>query len=324
MLKNKTSRLLTNKQKKAFFITGIVIISTFMVISTSIDIVSSKNRLTLATTTSTYDSGLLDYLLPVFEENFGIIVDVLSVGTGQALETARRGDADVLFVHSRVREDEFIANGYGIHRVCIMYNDFIIIGPDSDPAHIKGENITITMTNLKSAGETGLIKFYSRGDYSGTHSKELSLWSLIDFDPNPGIDQWYLETGSGMGNTLIIADENNGYSLIDRGTWLSAIGISLILLIEGDKLLINPYGAIIVNPETLLTVKYDLALNFVGFLTSKKGQDLIGAYRKNNETLFFPSFGHCNEIHGCPTTDIEIEFWKEYNGGYIGHNPYNF
>lgn len=321
MLKNKTYRLLTNKQKKAFFITGIVIISTFMVISTSIDIVSSKNRLILATTTSTYDSGLLDYLLPVFEENFGIIVDVLSVGTGQALETARRGDADVLLVHSRVREDKFIANGYGIHRVCIMYNDFIIIGPVSDPAHIKGENITTTMTNLKSAGEAGLIKFYSRGDYSGTHSKELGLWALIDFDPNPGIDQWYLETGSGMGNTLIIADENNGYSLIDRGTWLSAIGISLILLIEGDKLLINPYGAIIVNPETLLTVKYDLALNFVGFLTSKMGQDLIGAYRKNNETLFYPSFGHCNEIHGCPTTDIEIEFWKKYNGGYIGHNP---
>ena len=308
-----------NKKNKILSIVFIVTISTLIGISTSFDILHSKNRIILATTTSTYDSGLLDYILPTFEEKSGISVDILSVGTGYALETGRRGDADVLLVHSRTREDEFVSNGYGIHRACIMYNDFIIIGPLNDPASIQGENVSVAMTNLRSAGDLGLIKFYSRGDGSGTNSKELMLWDLINNTPNSGIDGWYYETGAGMGNTLIVADENNGYTLIDRGTWLSTKdSVNLILLVEGEEILLNPYGAILVNPEMNLSVKYDLALELVAFLTSKEGQELIGSYKLNNETLFFPSFGHCNETYGCSTTDIEIEFWREHNGNYIG------
>ena len=308
-----------NKKNKILSIVLILTISTLIGISTSFDILHSRNRIILATTTSTYDSGLLDYLIPSFEERSGILVDILSVGTGYALETGRRGDADVLLVHSRIREDEFISNGYGIHRACIMYNDFIIIGPSNDPANIQGENISAAMTNLKNAGESGLIKFYSRGDGSGTNSKELSLWDLINNTPNSGIDSWYFETGAGMGNTLIVADENNGYTLIDRGTWLSTKdSVNLILLVEGEDILLNPYGAILVNPEINLSVKYDLALEFVAFLTSKEGQELISSYKLNNETLFFPSFGHGNKIYGCSTTDTEIEFWREYNGNYTG------
>jgi len=308
-----------NKKNKILSIVLILTISTLIGISTSFDILHSRNRIILATTTSTYDSGLLDYLIPSFEERSGILVDILSVGTGYALESGRRGDADVLLVHSRIREDEFISNGYGIHRACIMYNDFIIIGPSNDPANIQGENISVVMTNLKNAGESGLIKFYSRGDGSGTNSKELSLWDLINNTPNSGIDSWYFETGAGMGNTLIVADENNGYTLIDRGTWLSTKdSVNLILLVEGEDFLLNPYGAILVNPEINLSVRYDLALEFVAFLTSKEGQELISSYKLNNETLFFPSFGHGNETYGCSTTDTEIEFWREYNGNYTG------
>jgi tungstate transport system substrate-binding protein len=308
-----------NKKNKILSIVFILTISTLIGISTSFDLLHSENRIILATTTSTYDSGLLDYILPAFEEKSGISVDTLSVGTGYALETGRRGDADVLLVHSRTREDEFVSNGYGIHRACIMYNDFIIIGPSNDPAIIQGKNISMAIMNLKSVGELGLIKFYSRGDGSGTNSKELSLWDLINHTPNSGIDDWYYETGTGMGNTLIVADENSGYTLIDRGTWLSTKdSVNLILLVEGEEVLLNPYGAILVNPEINLSVKYDLALEFVAFLTSKEGQELIGNYKLNNETLFFPSFGHGNEIYGCSTTDAEIEFWREHNGNYIG------
>jgi len=308
-----------NKKNKIFSIVFILTISTSIGISTSFDILHSRNRIILATTTSTYDSGLLDYILPTFEKDSGILVDILSVDTGHALETGRRGDADVLLVHSITREDDFVSSGYGIHRACIMYNDFIIIGPSNDPASIQGENISVAMTNLMNAGELGLIKFYSRGDGSGTNSKEMMLWDVINNTPNSGIDGWYYETGAGMGNTLIVADENNGYTLIDRGTWLSTKdSVNLILLVEGEDILLNPYGAILVNPEIRLSVKYDLALEFVAFLTSKVGQELIGSYKLNNETLFFPSFGHGNEIYGCSTTDTEIEFWREYNGNYTG------
>ncbi len=308
-----------NKKNKIFSIVFIFTISTLIGISTSFDILHSRNRIILATTTSTYDSGLLDYILPTFEKDSGILVDILSVGTGHALETGRRGDADVLLVHSRTREDDFVSSGYGIHRACIMYNDFIIIGPSNDPASIQGENISVAMTNLMNAGELGLIKFYSRGDGSGTNSKEIMLWDVINNTPNSGIDGWYYETGAGMGNTLIVADENNGYTLIDRGTWLSTKdSVNLILLVEGEDILLNPYGAILVNPEINLSVKYDLALKLVAFLTSKEGQELISSYKLNNETLFFSSFGHGNETYGCSTTDTEIEFWREYNGNYVG------
>ena len=311
--------VISTNQKKILLISFIITISTLIGISTSLEIINSKNRIILATTTSTYDSGLLDYLLPEFEKKSGISVDILSVGTGHALETGKRGDADVLLVHSRTREDEFVSDGYGIHRACIMYNDFILIGPSNDPASIEGENITVAMKKLKDAGELGLIKYFSRGDGSGTHSKELSLWEFLNFTPNSELDNWYYETGTGMGNTLIISDENNGYTLIDRGTWISVKdSIDLTLLVEGEEILLNPYGAILVNPETHLAVRYNFALEFVAFLTSEEGQILIGSYKLNNETLFYPCFGRCNETHSCPTTITEIEFWKEHNGGYMG------
>lgn len=278
-----------------------------------------QNRLILATTTSTYDSGLLDYLLPTFESQSGIYVEILSVGTGQAIQTAQAGNADVLLVHSRSREDKFVIDGYGVHRVCVMYNDFIIIGPSSDPANIKGETISNALTKLKNAGTADNVKFFSRGDSSGTHTKELELWEEISFNPNAAVDTWYFETGAGMSTTLTITNENNGYTLIDRGTWLSVKeNVDSTLLVEGDEILLNPYGAILVNQTLHPHVKYNLAVSFIGFLVSEIGQELIGSYRKNNEILFYPTFGKCDETHNCSTTVEEVDFWKDYNGGYLG------
>ena len=310
---------LGKKAKWALILLAIAIIGSLLFIFPLIDLINSQNRITLATTTSTYDSGLLDYLLPTFEQKTRIKVDIVSVGTGQALEIGKRGDADVLLVHSRVKENEFIANGYGVHRVCVMYNDFIIVGPSSDPAGIKNQNITTAMENLKSAGDAGKIKFYSRGDDSGTYSKELELWALINFTPRTLTDKWYFETGAGMGTTITITNENDGYTLIDRGTWLAMKdSLSLIVLVEGDQILINPYGAILINPSLYPDVKYDKAIKFVGFLVSEEGQNLIGSFTKNGEQLFHPIFGHCNETLGCNTTSEEVNFWKKYNGGYTG------
>lgn len=279
----------------------------------------SENKIILATTTSTYDSGLLDYLLPVFEQQSGISVEVLSVGTGQALTIGQAGDADVLLVHARTREDDFVNNGYGIHRVCVMYNDFVIIGPSSDPAHIFNQNLTFALNNLVSAGENGTITFYSRGDGSGTHSKELSLWKSIGFAPNTSSMAWYKETGQGMGSTLIITNENQGYTLIDRGTWLaSKASVDLVVLNEGDPILLNPYGAILVNPDIHTGIEFELARKFVAFLVSEQGQTLINNFQVNGEPLFHADFGHCDQITDCNTTADEINYWSNYNGNFTG------
>ncbi len=281
----------------------------------------SKERMILATTTSTYDSGLLDYLLPPYENEHNIRIDVLSLGTGKAIETASRGDADVLMVHARSLEDAFIKSGDGLHRACIMYNDFVIIGPASDPAGINGAGIRTAMINLKNVGEAGLIEFYSRGDNSGTNVKELALWDLIHFTPNSAVDKWYKETGTGMGNTLTITDQNNGYTLIDRGTWLSQKDtVDLVVLVEGDQILLNPYGVMLVNPAKHpdVNIKYDLAFNFIAWLTSEEGQKLIGSYTVGGEVLFHPDFGVCDDLTGCSTTSAEVAFWSQYNGGYTG------
>lgn len=312
--------------KKALIILLILITAGISTTFTILEVFRSKNRLILATTTSTNDSGLLDYILAEFDKSNGVIVDVLSVGTGQALEIGQRGDADVLLVHSREREDEFIDNSYGIHRACVMYNDFIIVGPSSDPAEIMGlDNISTIMNRIKAGGESGNTTFYSRGDGSGTHSKELSLWRLIGLTPNPS-SGWHVETGDGMGNTLMITNQdssNRGYTLVDRGTWLftkDSLNFLDLLVEEVDEILLNPYGAIPINPEVHSHVNYDLALKFVGFLVSKKGQELIGNYTVNNEKLFNPSFGFCNTTHSCDTTVEEINFWTQYNGGYLGRS----
>jgi len=315
----KIRKPLSKNQKRAIFISVIVAVAGFVGIFLILEINRLQKRLILATTTSTYDSGLLDYLLPIFEEQSGITIEIISVGTGQAIEIGQNGDADVLLVHSRTREDEFIDDEYGLHRVCVMYNDFIIVGPVADPANINGENVSETMTRLKNAGELGTIEFYSRGDESGTHSKELALWSEIGFTPDSETDTWYLETGAGMGDTLTITDENDGYTLVDRGTWLSARDkLDLILLVEGGEILLNPYGAMVINPDKNTGIKYKKAIVFIAFLVSEEGQDLIGDYKKDGEVLFHPCFGICDETHSCPTTDEEVEFWKEYNGGYTG------
>jgi len=308
-----------SRRNRALIITSMLLMTGIIGSFVVLEYVQAQNRIILATTTSTYDSGLLDDIIPEFEEKYGIIVEVLSVGTGQALETGEKGDADVLLVHARSLEDEFVDNGYGIHRVCVMYNDFIIIGPSSDSARINEKNISAAMSKLKNAGEASMIKFYSRGDNSGTHTKELKLWKKISFTPDPSKHEWYLETGAGMGNTLTTADDNDGYSLIDRGTWLaSKDNVDLTELVSGEEILLNPYGAILVNPEVNPNVKYEYAKTFVAFLVSKEGQELIGDFRKNGEKLFKPLFGICDEINDCSTTEKEIEYWKDLNGEYKG------
>lgn len=307
------------KKKKAVLIASTVLLATLIGGYTAWEFAYSQNRILLATTTSTYDTGLLDYLLPAFEEKYRIHVEILSLGTGQALEAGERGDVDVVLVHARSLEDDFVDNDYGVHRVCVMYNDFIIIGPSSDPAEIKDENVSIAMKKLKNAGDGGVIKFYSRGDKSGTHFKELKLWDLINFIPDPSKDEWYIETGSGMGNTLTSANNEDGYTLIDRGTWLSSIDkVSLVELVHGEEILLNPYGAIAVNPELHPNVKYDYAIALISFLVSEEGQDLIGDFRKNGEKLFRPCFGKCDDTHSCDTTEEEVDYWEEHNDGYRG------
>ncbi|MFX0188325.1 MAG: substrate-binding domain-containing protein [Candidatus Hodarchaeota archaeon] len=308
-----------SRKNKAIIFAITILIATIVGSYMVLEYVHSQNRIILATTTSTYDSGLLDYLLPVFERRYRISVDVLSVGTGQALEAGEKGDADVLLVHARDKEDDLVDDDYGVHRVCVMYNDFIIVGPNSDPANINGRNITAAMSKLKNSGETGTIKFYSRGDNSGTHIKELKLWKLIGFTPDTSEDDWYFETGSGMGNTLTVTDDNEAYTLIDRGTWLSSKDkVSLTDLVYGEDILLNPYGAIAVNPEINSNVKFEHAKTFIGFLVSEEGQELIRDFRKNNEILFRPAFGICDKTHNCPTKDEEIDFWEEFNGEYTG------
>jgi len=255
-----------------------------------IDILSARNpsRITLATTTSTYDSGLLDYLLPEFTQETGIEVSVLSVGTGQALEYGENGDVDVILVHSRSREDAFVNDSggktpYGINRACVMYNDFIIVGHENNPAKLLlNDNITTVMTKLKDSIDAGNTTFYSRGDGSGTYSKEISLWSSIGVTPDVewfGEPDKYTETGQGMAATLQMTyqdAESQGYTLIDRGTWLTFNDTYTILKIlaesvVGEDNLLNPYGVIPVNPDLHSHVKYNSVLRFVGFLTSGYG-----------------------------------------------------
>ena len=336
MSKRKTLKTTISEHKIVFLVIFILIIGgsfgTFFVF----ELVSARNptRITLATTTSTYDSGLLDYLLPEFTQKTGIEVSVLSVGTGQALVYGEIGDVDVILVHSRSREDAFVNDSdgqtpFGINRACVMYNDFIIVGHENNPAELlPNDNITIVMTKLKEGIDAGNSTFYSRGDGSGTYSKELSLWSLISVIPEVnwlGQPNKYTETGEGMSTTLQMTFENTnnqGYTLIDRGTWLSfnntytTLKILAESVVEEDYLL-NPYGVIPVNPDLHLHVKYSSVLRFVGFLTSDYGQNLINSYTKNGEKLFHAAFGICNATHNCLTTEKEISFWTTYQQEFV-------
>jgi tungstate transport system substrate-binding protein len=246
-------------------------------------------RLVLATTTSTYNSGLLDVLNPVFQEKFNALVEVHSLGTGKAIKMARDGEADLLLVHARGKEDVFLEEGYGVNRRDVMFNDFVIVGPRSDPAGILGSE-KASEAFKKIAHSRSL--FFSRGDNSGTHTKEREIWKLAGIEPE---GEWYQATGQGMGNTLTIANEKRGYTITDRGTYLAYQGkIDLEILLEGpvkggDELLSNPYAVIAVNPAKYPNRNYQLAMAYIGFITSPEGQKLIGDYKKNGEQLFYPS-----------------------------------
>ncbi len=239
--------------------------------------------LRMATTTSTENSGLLAVLIPPFEKRFGIDLDVVAAGTGKALKLGRNGDVDIVFVHAREAEDAFVNEGWGVNRRDVMYNDFIIIGPASDPAGIKGSaDAAAALAKVRAANAA----FVSRGDDSGTHKKELTLWQAAGVKPGTGA---YLETGQGMGQTLHIADEKRGYCLVDRGTYLAYSGkIDLKVLVEGDKRLYNPYGIIAVNPARHRHVKYLSAMAFIGWVTSLEGQKIIDTFRKKGKRLFHP------------------------------------
>lgn len=243
--------------------------------------------ITLATTTSTYDSGLLDFLNPIFKEQTGITVLVVSQGTGAALETGARGDADVLLVHDRASELQLVEEGAFVNRYDVMYNDFVFVGPAEDPAGVL--EVDTAMEALNLIADSGAT-FVSRGDDSGTHRMETRLWEGAGLAPEG--EGWYLSIGQGMGDTLNLANEELGYAMTDRGTYVSMKDIlDLVIVLEGDPVLFNQYGVMAVNPELHDHVKYDYAMMYVDFLMSDEGQALIESYQVNNETLFFAGFG---------------------------------
>ena len=270
----------------------------------------SRERLILSTTTSTHDTGLLDYLIPMFESKYHIKIDVISQGTGQAIETARRGDADIVLVHSRTAEEVFVNGGDGMHRVGIMYNDFIIVGPSNDPAGIRGKtNATEALTKIFNVGTQGRTFFISRGDNSGTHLKEKAIWAKTGLTP---IGSWYLETGRGMGDVLTTTNEKQGYTLSDRGTWLSfKANLNLEVMVEGDEFLLNPYAVILVNPEKHSHVNYSEALHFVKFMVSSDGQYFIENFKVGGETLFIPIARNYSysKILGFPSQEAEVAWY---------------
>ena len=249
--------------------------------------VAQQNFITVASTTSTEQSGLFKHLLPVFEKKTGTQVRVVALGTGQALDMARRGDADVVFVHDKVAEEKFVADGFGVRRFEVMYNDFVLVGPKDDPAKVAGSK-DITDAYKRIAGSNS--PFASRGDKSGTHAAELRLWKDAGIDPNTGKGSWYRETGSGMGPTLNTASAMNAYSFTDRGTWLSFKNRGdLVIVVEGDQKLFNQYGVMLVNPAKHPHVKKDLGQAFVDWVISAEGQQTIAAYKIGADQLFFPN-----------------------------------
>jgi tungstate transport system substrate-binding protein len=246
---------------------------------------AQDRSIVVASTTSTQDSGLFGYLLPIFKAKTGIEVKVIAQGTGQALDTARRGDADVVFVHAKSQEEKFLAEGFGVKRFDVMYNDFVLIGPKSDPAGVKGNNIETALKKIRAKS----APFVSRGDRSGTHSAELALWKQAGVDIAIAKGPWYREIGQGMGAALNTADAMNGYVLSDRGTWISFKNRGdLEIVVEGDKRLFNQYGVMLVNPEKYPSVKKELGQTFVDWLVSPEGQAAIAAYKIDGQQLFFP------------------------------------
>jgi tungstate transport system substrate-binding protein len=248
---------------------------------------SAQDRsIVVASTTSTQDSGLFGYLLPMFKAKTGIEVKVIAQGTGQALDTARRGDADVVFVHAKSQEEKFIAEGFGMKRLDVMYNDFVLIGPRSDPAGVRGKDIETALKAIQARS----APFVSRGDKSGTHSAELALWKQAGIDIAATKGPWYREIGQGMGAALNTAGAMNGYVLSDRGTWISFKNRGdLDIIVEGDRRLFNQYGLMLVNPEKFPSVKKEFGQVFIDWLVSAEGQAAIAGYKIDGQQLFFPN-----------------------------------
>ncbi len=270
---------------------------TLLILATSVALLGAlparaqEKSIVVASTTSTQDSGLFGHILPLFKGKTGIDVKVVSQGTGQALDTGRRGDADVVLVHAKPQEEKFVADGAGVKRYPVMYNDFILIGPKSDPAGAKGKDIVAALKAIKDKA----APFISRGDKSGTHAAELALWKIAGIDV-AGADKgskessWYREIGQGMGAALNTASASNAYVLADRGTWLAFKNRGdLAIVVEGDNRLFNQYGVILVNPAKHPHVKKELGQAFVDWLISPDGQQAIADYKINGEQLFFPN-----------------------------------
>ncbi len=249
----------------------------------------AQGFITVASTTSTEQSGLFKHLLPIFEQKTGIEVRVVALGTGQALDLARRGDADVVFVHAQAAEEEFLREGHGVRRFPVMYNDFVIVGPQADPARIAGGADTLdALRKIKSAGAA----FVSRGDRSGTHIAEVNFWTMAGVDIEKDKGPWYRETGQGMGPALNTASSMNAYLLADRATWLAFENRGdLAILVQGDTRLMNQYGVMLVNPERHSHVKRSEGQTFIDWLVSPEGQAAIADYEIGGEQLFFPNAG---------------------------------
>lgn len=252
-------------------------------------VTAQQKSITVASTTSTENSGLFKHILPIFKARTGIDVRVVAQGTGQALDTGRRGDADVVFVHDKVKELAMVKDGAFVNRHDVMYNDFIVVGPKADPAKIGGTKDVVASLQKISVAQA---PFASRGDKSGTHAAELRLWKAAGVDVAGGRGGWYRETGSGMGATLNTAAGMNAYALTDRGTWLSFKNkADLTISVEGDKRMFNQYGVMLVNPEQHAHVKKEFGQAFIGWLISADGQKAIADYKINGEQLFFPNAG---------------------------------
>ena len=261
---------------------------------------AQDKSIVVASTTSTQDSGLFGHILPLFKAKTGIDVKVIAQGTGQALDTGRRGDADVVFVHAKSQEEKFVGDGFGLARADVMYNDFVLIGPKADPAGIKGSKDIVTA--LKAINIAGAL-FVSRGDKSGTHAAELALWKMATLDPSlsaPSVAHpqparakpaWYREIGQGMGAALNMASAIGAYVFADRGTWISFKNKHAFdIVVEGDTKLFNQYGIMLVNPAMHPAVKKDLGQQFVDWITSAEGQNAIRSYKIEGQQLFFPNF----------------------------------
>ena len=256
--------------------------------SAGVSVAMAAESIILQSTTSTANSGLYDAILPQFTDKTGIQVNVVAVGTGQAIKNAENGDGDVLLVHAKPAEEQFVADGFGVERFDVMYNDFVIVGPAADPAKIAGSKDAAEA--LKTIADSGAL-FASRGDNSGTHKKEKALWKAAAVNPTDASGQWYRETGSGMGATLNAAVGMGAYTLTDRGTWISFGNKGdYEILVEGDPSLFNQYGIILVNPEKHPKVKAEAGQAFIDWILSDEGQAAIAAYKVDGQQLFYPNY----------------------------------